>query len=262
MNVNIPDKPGLSRKPKLEQSMDWLVQHGPIHENPPLPAWILKRLVRTKRIARLRRGLYLAPDRRTGQMPPLPVIAARLAPEGYLSFYGALSMYGLTDQDPSSWGMVTRRRQASLRYGRQRLYFVAWPERLKKAKTKQRSFRGSKIKIATPVQAYGDALEKPRLSPGLPELLHVLLVGLSTKQLTVAGLRAYALRSDSVVVARRLGFLLEIATGRVDPALKNLARRSHDWTPLERAPHKKPVRESRWMLVLPTPKEQIAAAAR
>lgn len=262
MNVNIFEKTGLSRKPKLEQSMDWLVQHGPLHENPPLPAWILKHLVRTKRIARLRRGLYLAPDRHTGQMLPLPHIAARLDPGGYLSFYGALSMYGLTDQDPSSWGMVTRRRQASLRYGRQRLYFVAWPEKLKNAKTKQRSFHGSKLRVATPVQAYCDALEKLRLSPGLPELLHVLNVGLSTKQLTVARLRAYALRSDSVVLARRLGLLLELATGRVDPALKYLARRSHDWTPPERAAHKKSVKESRWLLILSTPKEQIAAAAR
>ncbi len=262
MNVNISYKLGLSRKPKLEQSMDWLVQNGPLIENPSLPAWILKRLVRTKRIARLRRGLYLVPDRRTGQMLPLPTIAARLAPNGYLSFYGVLSIYGLTDQDPTSWAIVTRRRQASLRYGRQRLYFVAWPERLRKAKTQRRSFRGSQVRVATPVQAYCDTLEKPRLSPGLPELLHVLIVGLSTKQLTARRLRAHALRLNSVVLARRLGLLLEMATGRVDPALKELARKSHNWTPLERMSHRRPIRESRWMLVLPAPKDHIAAAAR
>ncbi len=242
--------------------MDWLVQNGPLIENPSLPAWILKRLVRTKRIARLRRGLYLVPDRRTGQMLPLPTIAARLAPNGYLSFYGVLSIYGLTDQDPTSWAIVTRRRQASLRYGRQRLYFVAWPERLRKAKTQRRSFRGSQVRVATPVQAYCDTLEKPRLSPGLPELLHVLIVGLSTKQLTARRLRAHALRLNSVVLARRLGLLLEMATGRVDPALKELARKSHNWTPLERMSHRRPIRESRWMLVLPAPKDHIAAAAR
>lgn len=261
MNVNIYEKVGLSRKPKLEQAMDWLIEHGPLHENPPLPTWILKHLVRTKRIARLRRGLYLAPDRK-GQMLPLLLVAVRLAPEGYLSFYGALSIHGLTDQDPSSWGIVTKNRQAPVRYGRQRLYFVAWPERLKKAKTGRRTIRGGKTRIATPVQAFCDALEKLWLSPGLPELLHVLIVGLSTKQLTIRRLRTCALQLGSVVLARRLGFLLEIATGSVDPALKDLARRSHRWTPLERAPHKGSVRDSRWLLVLSTSKEEIAAAAR
>lgn len=262
MNVNISDELGLSRKPKLEQAMDWLVEHGPLHENPPIPAWILKHLVRSKRLARLRRGLYLAPDRHTGQMLSLPVVAARLAPEGYLSFYGALSMYGLTDQDPSSWGMVVRNRQAPIRYGRQRLYFVAWPERLKAAKTKRRIVRGDTIRVATPVQAYCDALETLHLSPGWPELLHVLIVGLSIGQLSPTLLQRHALRLDSIVLARRLGLLLEMATGSVDPALQDLARRSHSWTPLGKRSDKGSIRDSRWRLVLPTPREEIVAAAR
>lgn len=262
MNVNISEELGLSRKPKLEQAMDWLVEHGPLHRNPPIPAWILKHLVRSKRLARLRRGLYLAPDRQTGQMLSLPIVAARLAPEGYLSFYGALSMYGLTDQDPSSWGMVVRNREAPVLYGRQRLYFVAWPERLKVAKTKRRIARGATIRIATPVQAYCDALEVLHLSPGWPELLHVLIVGLSTGQLTPIRLRTHALRLDSIVLARRLGLLLEMATGSVDAALQDLARRSHSWTPFSKGSDKGSIRDSRWRLVLPTPRKEIAAAAR
>ena len=261
MNVNISSELGLTRTPKIEQAMEWLIEHGPLHENPPLPAWMLRHLVRSKRMARLRRGLYLAPDRRTGRMPPLPVVADLLAPEGFLSFYGALSLYGLTDQDPAIWGIVCRNRQAPVRYGRQRLYFVPWPERLRGAKTKHRILEPWTVRIATPVQAFCDSLEGLHLTPGWPELLHVLIVGLSTRKLTRSGLRMQAIRIGSIVLARRLGLLLELATGRVDPVLQRLARRSHNWTPLggERPAI---VRDSRWRLLLPKGKEEIAAAAR
>ena len=241
--------------------MEWLVEHGPLHEDPPLPAWILKHLVRSKRIARLRRGLYLAPHRQTGQMLPLPVIAASLVPEGFLSFYGALSMYGLTDQDPAIWGVVCRSQHASIRYGRQRLHFIPWSERLRVAKTKRRVVGQWIVRIATPVQAFCDALEVLHLTPGWPELLHVLIVGLSTRKLTLNGLRAQALQIDSIVLARRLGLLLEMATDRVDPALQSLARRSRNWTSLGRA-QTEIVRDSKWRLLLPRGRDEIAAAAR
>lgn len=263
MYENINEKLGISRKPQIEQAMDWLVEHGPIHQAPALPAWMLHHLVRMGRIARLRRGLYLVPETGTGAMLPLPVVAARLAPEGYLSFYGALTLHGLTDQDAARWGIVGKEKQALIRYGRQRLEFVPWPARLTNAeKTRWRIDRWT-IRLATPVQAFCDTLEAPRLGPGWAELIHVLQTGLSTKHLRAGQLRARARHLDSVVLARRLGLLLELTTGEVDRDLEQLARRSHNWTTLggKSAP-RRITRDTRWRLLLPHPREEMLLAAR
>ena len=111
---------GLIVSPKLEQAMAWLVENGPLHVEPKLPNWILKALVNDGRIARLRRGAYLAPTPE-GRMLSLPAVATELAPKGYLSFYGALVRHGLTDQDTTRWGFVTGSRQAPVRLGGDRL---------------------------------------------------------------------------------------------------------------------------------------------
>jgi len=262
MIVNNIDSLGLSRKPKIEQAMDWLAEHGPLHENPALPPWILKHLVQSKRIARLRRGLYLAPNPRSGEMLPLLVLGARLAPEGYVSFYGALTLYDLTDQDAAVWGIVSRRRQAPIRYGRLRLRFIPKRKILKTAKTRRQRIGKWAVAIATPTQAFCDALDTPSLNPGWSELFHVLTVGLSTGKLTVDGLTARVLEADSIVLARRLGLLLELATGKVVRRLQRVAQRSHNWTRLSRAPGERAVRDSRWRLLLPRTRGELVGAAR
>src|SRR6266516_1172321 len=119
---------GLLRPAKIEQAMAWLIEHGPLLEEPPLPWWMLRDLVRAGRIARVRRGLYLVP-RPHGEMLPLPAIATELEPRGYLSFYGALVHYGLTDQDTATWQYVSPKRARALRLGGRRLDFVPWPSR-------------------------------------------------------------------------------------------------------------------------------------
>jgi predicted transcriptional regulator of viral defense system len=257
MSVNNLEKVGLIKRPQIEQAMAWLIEHGPLVEKPQLPAWMLKQLVRENRIARLRRGLYLVPDK-AGRMLPVAVVAALLAPLGYVSFYGALTLHGLTDQDASVWAVVTDKFQGDVRYGPFTLQFAVWPRRLRRAKTKKMAVDGVQIRVATPAQALSDALEAPRFGAALPELLHVLRVGLSTRRVTVAQLRQRAVELGSVTLARRLGLLLELATGDVDPVLATLARRSHRWT----EGNGRQVRDSQWRLVLPTSRKRILTAAR
>lgn len=259
MSVNNLEKVGLVRMPQVEQAMAWLVEHGPLVRKPPIPAWMLKYLVKENRIARLRRGLYLVPDE-SGRMLPPPAVAALLAPSGYLSFYGALTLHGLTDQDTSVWAVVTDKPQADVRYGPLALRFAVWPKRVRKAKTKKMVVGGVGIRVATPAQALIDTLEAPRFGPAFPELLHVLRVGLRTGRLRVPQLRRCALEVGSVTLARRLGLLVELATGRVDPALEELAHRSHRWTQPDRNGQR--IRDSRWRLELPTSRERIMTAAR
>lgn len=252
---------GLVSVPKLEQAMAWLVEYGPLHVEPRLPSWILKALVNDGRIARMRRGVYLAPTR-DGRMLSLPAVATLLASKGYLSFYGALVLHGLTDQDTTHWGFVTDKRRGSLKRGQQQLDFVPWPLRLRSAEIKTSQRGDETVRIATPAQALCDALEAPRYVPSWPELLHVLRTGLATRKFTASGLRARALAINSPALARRLGLLLELETGAVDPALLQVAQRSNDWTRLAGLGTRARVRDARWRVELPRSREDLLAAVR
>lgn len=241
--------------------MTWLIEHGPVHVDAPLPAWMLHDLVADKRIANLRRGVHLAPAE-DGQMWSLPAVGTYLDPAGYLSFYGALVLHGLTDQDTSTWGYVSAKRQASLRYGQQRLDFVHWPRRVRGAEVKLIRRGDEVIRLATPAQALTDALEAPRYVTSWPELLHVLRTGIATGKLSPAKLRARALAAQSPALARRLGLLLDLETGKVDPDLLALARRSNNWTRLAGLGSRVGARDARWRIELPRPREDLLAAVR
>lgn len=247
--------------PKLEQAMAWLVEHGSLHVDPPIPHWMLKALVRAGRIARVRRGLYVAPAL-NGGMLSLPAVATLLAPKGYLSFYGALTLHGLTDQETTRWAFVTDARQGSLSLGQQGLDFVPWPRRLRDADVRTLRRGSETIRIATPAQALADALEAPRYARSWPELLHIVRNGTGAGRLSARALRARALSTASPALARRLGFLLELETGQVDPKLAELAQRSNNWTRLAGLGEKARVRDSRWRLELPRSREDLVAAVR
>lgn len=261
MKQNNAQELGLTRTPKLEQAMTWLIEHGPVHVNPPLPAWMLHDLVVDNRIANLRRGVYLAPTK-SGKMWSLPAVATQLEPRGYLSFYGGLVLHGLTDQDTSLWGYVLGKRRGSLRYGQQRLDFVPWPRRVRTAETRLLRRGDEVIRLATPTQAFTDALEAPRYVTSWPELLHVLRTGIAVGKLSPARLRARAIDTKSPALARRLGLLLELETGKADPELLALAQRSNNWTRLAGLGSRVAARDPRWRVELPRSREDLLAAVR
>lgn len=260
MSVNKSDSGGgILRRLRTDAALRQLIGVGPVVETPELAPWVLRQLVRTGRIARLRRGAYLVPDRH-GQMLPPAAVAAMLEPKGYVSFYGALILHGLTDQDTPSWVVVTRRRQASARYGRAHIVFVSQRARAPRARVLTRRLAGVAVPIASAGDAFIDCLVRPRYAPGPAELLRVLRTGLQGRRLSVRRLRDLALLSGSPSAASRLGLLLEIATGERDRRLYTYARRSHRWRSL--ADESAGQRDSGWRLTLPAPRQQLARAAR
>ncbi len=259
MNSNNLEKMGLIYSPKVEQAMAWLVDEGPLHRTPHLPAWMLRNLTTGQRIARLRRGVYLAPQV-SGRMPGLLPTAQLLEPAGYISFYSALVEHNLTDQDSALCVMVAPVRQRSVHYGQFRIHFVPWPRRLKSAATLTLRRDNITLRLATPIQALLDSLEAPRFSPSAPEMFRMLRDGLDFKKITLRPLLRQAVGLNSPAVARRLGFLLELATGEVYPELLEISMRSHAWTRFDDAEPR--ARESRWRLLLPRSGSAIVMAAR
>jgi predicted transcriptional regulator of viral defense system len=248
------------RELRTDAALRQLIATGPVVVSPGLQPWVLRQLVRTGRIARLRRDVYLVPDMK-GRMLPPAAVAALLDPKGYLSFYGALILHGLTDQDTSVWAVVATRRQPTARYGRARIVFVIRRARAPRPQLRTRRTAGTPVRVASAEDAFCDCLAQPRYAPSPAELLRILRTGLQSRRLSVRRLRDRALRSGSPSVASRLGLLLELATGERDSRLYAFARRSHRWRALvdEDAVA---LRDSGWRLTLPASPKQIARAAR
>lgn len=260
MSVNNARSGGsVLRELRTDAALRQLIAAGPVVVAPQLEPWVLRQLVRTGRIARLRRGTYLVPDAK-GRMLPPAAVAAVLEPKGYLSFYGALILDGLTDQDTAVWAVVTTRRRASAAYGRARIVFVIRRARAPIAQVRRRRMAGVPVRIASADEAFCDCLERLRYAPSPSELLRILRTGLLTHRLSVHRLRDRALRSGSPSVASRLGLLLELATGERDQRLYAFARRSHRWRSFDEG--EAALRDSGWRLTLRASPQQLARAAR
>jgi predicted transcriptional regulator of viral defense system len=246
--------------PVLEQTMAWLVQHGPVIVNPPLPMWALNRLIRQERVVRLRRDVYLAPTKES-RLPSIQAVAGLLSPGGYISYYGALILHGLTDQDANTWVVVSERRQARVRYGAKEIQFVFSPARASSGDVKVRDFDGYPVRVATAAQAVVDCLAYPQHAPSPRALMATFALGLQSGRVDLQGFTQLVVRRDSPSVARRAGLLLELAGARPDDRIRRIALRTHDRTSLLR---KGPAQasDSKWRLDLPASREQLVAATR
>ena len=218
--------------PKTEQAYAWMAANGPLVEDPEIPAWILARLVDRGRVIRLRRGLYAVPGPGGRVDLPAGAVGALIEPRGHLSFYAALTHWGLTDQEARRAGFISSSRHAPIRLGAQTLTFVQRPRGLvRRAGTVEVSEAGLRYRVAEPAKAFIDALRTPELGAAPPEMLRVLETGLATGQLTEDDLVARA-SSEGVTVARGLGLLLEALTGRTRPELARRVREAHGYTRL------------------------------
>lgn len=257
MDINSLHSRNLITLPQQEQALVWLIANGPLVEQPPLPMTVLRALVAQRRILRLRRGLYLVPDGE-GRLPSLPRTINLLDPDGYISGHGALSLHDLTDQDIVHWYSVSSRRRADISYGQSSSHFVVAPKRRAKASVHTVSVRHDHVVTATPARAFIDEVQLMPFGLDYPETVRILRFAIDTHATSEDGLVAELRRTPSVASARRLGFLLELATGRANPRLAALAQSSPGMTKTG----DDPVPDYPWRLYLPQSRPRILGASR
>jgi len=242
---------------KKEQALAWLIENGPVLEEPALPAWILHQLAAEDRILRRRRGLYLVPTKQ-GTLPTLPETLAHLDLGGYLTGRAALAIAGLDDQEIARWWVVSNRRQADLRYGPYTVRFVYAPEHAKSGAVDRRRFGRHVLPIATAAQAIADEF---RFAPFGIDYVNIVRVGrraLLAGRLTPQALIDVIGKRASTAVARRAGFLLDLLGVGVDADLLAAANAYRTATDGEKFPAVDPT----WHLALPTSRAEILRAAR
>lgn len=262
MSLNRSLKLGQVALPKVEQAMAWMIEQGPTIENPGLPPWVLHALARQNRVVRLRQGVYAVPDANGRVRLSAFAVGEVVEPRSVVSFHAALAFWNVTDQTPRHVGVVSKKRRSPVPFGPQTVVFLARPRTLKHMEFKTTRIGELTVRVATPAQAFIDALSHPALAAAPSEMLAILVHGLATKILTSGALRRRALADGSLVMARRLGLLLELATGEVDADLLARARSSHAYSRFEgpegqAAEHAVP----RWFLRVPAPPDRLRAAA-
>ncbi len=257
MDLDTLHERNLIAVPQQEQALAWLIQNGPLVEEPPLPMTVLRNLVSQQRLVRLRRGVYLAPTPE-GRLPPLSRTIALLDPEGYISGHGALSLLDLTDQDIARWYSVSSRRQADISYGSLSAHFVLSPARRSQASTRDVLVRGDRVVLATPPRAFVDEVELMPFGLDYSETTRILRYAVDTRAATEDALVAELARTPSVAGARRLGLLLDLATGHKNARLLEIAQSSPGMT--RTSGDDIPVYP--WRLYLPQSPSGILAASR
>lgn len=257
VDINSLHESNLIALPHKEQGLAWLVAHGPLVKDPPLPMSVLRALVADRRVLRLRRGLYLAPSTDT-RLPSLPATINLADPPGYISGHGALMLHGLNDQDIRDWYSVTARRQADLAYGVFRVHFVYSQARAEVAARTRVVIRGEPITLATPAQALVDEVDIMPYGLDHAETARVLRNALEARKVTESELVGVLRNRPSIAAARRIGFLLEVASDRHNPDLLAMAQSRSGMTRLSGDD----VAEWKWRLFLPQPRNSLVRASR
>jgi predicted transcriptional regulator of viral defense system len=225
--------------------------------------YLLKVLADAAWIVRLRRGLYAGTGGLPGgvDVPPF-VIATSLVQPSAIAHLSALAHHGLTDQIPLIVSAITPHKVVipSMRgaggAGGQHLwracgldfrYVVIIPERFRFGIETIWSDERFRVPVTDRERTILDLFALPRVFGGLGEGLAVL--ELARGEIDFGRLVEYAIRYDSIAVAKRLGWSLE-ETGTSPSALARLLElpASH-YSPLDPGRARRGRYDRRWMII-------------
>lgn len=131
-------------------------------------------------------------------------VATGLVFPSYISFLSAYSIYGFTTQLPIIVQVVSTKSKNPVTVGNSSIEFIRFKIQ-NMFGYKREQFRETYIFLAEPEKAVVDSLYLPDHCP-----LSETYEALQSKDINHDKLIAYALRIDSIVTLKRLGYLLEI----------------------------------------------------
>lgn len=174
----------------------------------------LSRLKKKKVLREVERGKYSL------SLHPY-IIASNLIFPSYISFLSAYAYYQLTTQLPRRIQVVARRSKKSLPLDDYLVEFIKFPPARMFGFHKEK-FMEKEVFIAEKEKAIIDSLYLPQYCP-LDETQRALEEKLDLNKLT-----NYALRMDSIVLLKRLGYLLELRNIDIYPQVRKKLNSRYD----------------------------------
>jgi predicted transcriptional regulator of viral defense system len=236
----------------LDLALDrpWLTELSPDIDD------VLYRMSKAGIAHRLQTGRYVVNvDGRTSRHPRLealdPLAGAllrRLPHDWYLSWHSALWHYGLIDQQASRLYVAVTARKRPAQVGRSEVRFVTVQPRKFFGWQRVEEF-GTTLHMATVEKAVVDSLDQPRLAAPIPVVANAMRSAWHEGVLDPGRLVEAALRFESPVLNRRLGFFMDLyGMPRTDDLVLHIGRKSA--VPLE--PGRDPIVgkrvNSRWLV--------------
>jgi len=174
----------------------------------------LERLEKRKIIKRIEKGKYSLPD------TSFQVIASNLIMPSYISFLSGLSYHHLTTQIPRITQIATTKSKKRINYENREIQFI----KLKRVFGYNREktqfgyiFIGKKEKIII------DSLLLPKYCP-----INETIIAIKESKLDVKKLIDYALKMNSIVLIKRLGYSLELNDIDIYPKVKKNLNKRYD----------------------------------
>ncbi len=172
--------------------------------------YVSKVLSQQKKISRIERGKYFLIGASEYD------IASNIVYPSYVSLFAAFKYYGLTEQEPAVFSVISIKRHASVRFANGIIEFIAIKRDRFFGYTKENN-----AFIAEPEKAIVDAmyLNKPAYSY-ISDAIHS---GIRSGLLDINKLKEYALRMKSASMANKLGFLLDKERVKCDDLIKYMS---------------------------------------
>ncbi len=149
-------------------------------------------------------------------------VGSNLVFPAYISFLSAYYLHGLTTQIPITVQVVSTKPRKPLYFQMMNIRFIAFQKKRIFGYSKQK-FREKYIFIADKEKAIVDSLYLPKQCP-----ISETFEALQNKEVDTSKLTEYALRMKSVVVIKRLGYMLEKLGTDIYPTVKKKLNSRYD----------------------------------
>lgn len=175
---------------------------------------LLSELVRRRIITRLRAGKYLIIPQELGSTEQYIgnwYVAAREvvnSPRYYIAFYSALQHWGMLTQPLVKIFAATPKRQIVPREMRNKLTFVYTKEKFIWGIKEEWVTSTDKVRISDLEKTLVDALAHPEYCGGITEIAKG--IWMARERIDFQKLKKYVIKYDKNVVAKRLGYILDI----------------------------------------------------